>query len=309
MKNTKIFDSVKNCFRKVRFGLEKHSPEILIAAGAVGVVTSAVLACKATLKVNDILAETATQLDNIHACIGNDAYAKKYTEEDAQKDTAIVYIQTGVKLFKLYAPAVMLGALSIAGIAASNNILRKRCAAVSAAYAAVDMSFKEYRKRVSERFGDEIERQIRYNIKEVISEETETDENGNETTVSKTIETADIQHSCYAKFFDECSPYWEKDSEYNLTFLNAQQRYANDLLKANGRLFLNEVYEMLGLPKTKAGQIVGWVYDKNNPVGDNYVDFGIYDTNRSTARDFVNGYERSILLDFNVDGNIWELMT
>lgn len=309
MKSTMIFDKAKIAFRKIRFGLEKHRPEILFAAGAAGIIASTVLACRATLKVNDILAETETQLDNIHACIGNDAYAKTYTEEDARKDTALVYIQTGAKLLKLYAPAVMLGALSVAGIAASNDILRKRCAAASAAYTALDLSFKEYRKRVSERFGDEIERQIRYNIKEIVTEETVKDENGNETTVSKTVETADIQNSCYAKFFDESSPYWEKDSEYNLMFLNAQQKYANDLLRANGRLFLNEVYEMLGLPKTKAGQIVGWVYDKDNPVGDNYVDFGIYDTNRTAVRDFVNGYERSILLDFNVDGNIWELMT
>ena len=91
-------------------------------------------------------------------------------------------------------------------------------------------------------------------------------------------------------------------------FLRAQQQYANDKLIAQGHLFLNEVYDMLGLPRTKAGAIVGWVYDDNNAVGDNFVDFGIYDVHRETARDFVNGYERSILLDFNVDGVIYDLI-
>ena len=115
-------------------------------------------------------------------------------------------------------------------------------------------------------------------------------------------------YSDYARFFDVGNPNWEKDSEYNLMFLKRQQAYANDKLKANGYLFLNEVYDMLGIPKSKAGQVVGWIYDPENGSGDNYVDFGIYNVNREAARDFVNGYERTILLDFNVDGNIWEKM-
>ena len=65
---------------------------------------------------------------------------------------------------------------------------------------------------------------------------------------------------------------------------------------------------MLGARRTKAGAQVGWVYDENNVVGDNYVDFGIFDTRRSKARDFVNGYEKVIVLDFNVDGYILDLI-
>ena len=91
-------------------------------------------------------------------------------------------------------------------------------------------------------------------------------------------------------------------------YLRRQQDYANELLKAKGHLYLNEVYDILGLPRSKAGQIVGWVYDEKNPIGDNYVDFGIYEQNRAKNRDFVNGYEKTILLDFNVDGNILDLM-
>lgn len=120
--------------------------------------------------------------------------------------------------------------------------------------------------------------------------------------------------SQYARFFDETSPYWYKNSglrendgpEMNLFFLRAQQNYANEKLKARGYLFLNEVYEMLGMPKTKAGQIVGWIYKENNTDGDNYVDFGIYRTEKNAK--FVNGYENSILLDFNVDGAIIDKM-
>ena len=192
---------------------------------------------------------------------------------------------------------------------ASNDILRKRNAALSAAYMTVDKSFKEYRQRVVDRFGEEVEKEIRYNIKAEEVTSTVVAEDGSETTITETVKTMDPNlYSDYAKFFDEASPYWQKDPEYNFMFLKSQQQYANDLLKARGRLFLNEVYEMLGIDKTKAGQIVGWVYNPDNPIGDNFVDFGIFDMSKERVRAFVNGYEPNILLDFNVDGNIWDLM-
>lgn len=309
MKNTNFINKITVTVNKIGFKLKKHSPEILIAAGIVGTVASAVMACKATTKINDILDDTKEQLNIIHKCAKDEEMAEKYTQDDAKKDTAIVCIQTGVKLAKLYAPSVILGSLSLAGIVASNNILRKRNVALAAAYATVDKSFKDYRMRVVERFGEEIDRELRHNIKAQTFEETITDEDGNEKTVEKTVDIVGIDgYSDYARFFDESCDAWEKDPEYNLMTLRAQQQYANDLLQAKGHLFLNEVYDMLGIPRTKAGQIVGWIYDENNPVGDNYVDFGIYDVNREKNRDFVNGYERSILLDFNVDGTILDLL-
>ena len=210
---------------------------------------------------------------------------------------------------KLYAPAVLLGGASLGCLLASNDILRKRNAALSAAYMTVDKSIKEYRNRLTERFGEEVEKEIRYGIKAEQIETTVVDEDGNETTVTETIKTMDPNlYSDYARFFDAASPYWQNDPEYNLMFLKAQQQYANDLLRAKGRLFLNDVYDMLGIEKTKAGQVVGWVYDRENPNGDNFVDFGIYDMSKERVRAFVNGYETNILLDFNVDGNIWNLM-
>ena len=310
MTNTAIMNKMSNVFYKASFKLQKHSPEILVVAGVVGTVASAVMACKATTKLNSILEESKETIDKIHEVAADESMADKYTPEDAKKDLTITYVQTGIKLVKLYAPAIALGALSIGCILSSNNILRKRNVALAAAYATVDKSFKEYRGRVIEKFGETIDRELKYNIKEQKVEETVTDpETGKEKKVKKTIQVSDIDgYSEYARFFDDGCKGWEKDAEMNLMFLRAQQQYANDLLRARGRLFLNEVYRMLGIPETKAGQVVGWVYDPENPMGDNYVDFGIYDINKPRNRDFVNGYERTVLLDFNVDGNIWELM-
>ena len=296
-------------YNGVKGQVQKHSPEILMGVGVVGVVTSTVMACKATMKLNDILEESKETRDKIKEVENNPKYEDKYSPEDAKKDLAINYMQTGMKVAKLYAPAVLLGGASLGCLLASNDILRKRNAALSAAYMTVDKSFKEYRNRVTERFGEEVEKEIRYGIKAEQLETTVVDEDGNETTVTETVKTMDpTLYSDYARFFDAASPCWQNDPEYNLMFLKAQQQYANDLLRAKGRLFLNDVYDMLGIEKTKAGQVVGWVYDRENPNGDNFVDFGIYDMSKERVRAFVNGYETNILLDFNVDGNIWDLM-
>lgn len=318
MKLINITNSMTRSFNKLGIQIKKHSPEILVVAGVVGTVTSTVMACRATTKVNDVLDESKVDLEKIHSAaerlengeelLCNDG--SKYTEEQNKKDLAIVYTQSAIKVAKLYAPSVILGALSITAILSSNNILRKRNVALAAAYTAVDKSFKEYRGRVVERFGKEMDRELRYNIKAKEFEETVTDEKtGKEKKVKKTVEVVGVDgYSDYSKFFDEGCAGWSKDPEQNLFFLKRQQDYANEVLKVKGYLFLNDVYEMLGIPRTKAGQVVGWIYDEKNPVGDNVVDFGIYDGHRKTNRDFVNGYERTILLDFNVDGNILDLI-
>lgn len=298
-----------NVYNGVKGKVEKHSPEILMGVGVVGVIATTVTACRATMKLNDILDECVETRDKIKSVQENPNYQDRYSEEDAQKDLTINYVQTGVKIAKLYAPSVALGVLSVGCLLGSHNVMQKRNAALSAAYLTVDKSFKEYKQRVIDRVGEEVEKEIRYGIKAEEVVETVTDEEGNETTVTETVKMMNpTLYSDYARFFDEASPCWQKDPEYNLMFLRAQQQYANDLLRAKGRLFLNDVYEMLGIEKTKAGQIVGWVYDPENPNGDNFVDFGIYDMSKERVRAFVNGYEATILLDFNVDGNIWDLM-
>ena len=310
MKVKEIINSVSYNAHRIGFKIKKASPEIMVVAGVVGVVTSTVMACKATTKVNDILEETRKQVDDVHNVLDSDVISEdEYNNDDAKKDLAIIYTQTGVKLIKLYAPSVLVGALSITGILASHKILKKRNVALTAAYATIDRSFKEYRGRVVERFGKELDRELRYNIKAQEIEEKTVDKDGNETIEKKTISVVDPNmYSDYARIFDNGSMGWTKDPEYNLMFLKLQQNQANDRLKAQGYLFLNDVYDMLGIPRTKAGQIVGWIYDEDNPVGDNFVDFGIYDIYNEKACDFVNGRERSIVLDFNVDGNILDMI-
>ena len=305
MKNkTEIMKSVNGVASKTVMKLKKHSPEILVVAGIAGTVVSAVLACKATTKVAEILDETKGTLDTIHEGMETGAInGQEYTTEDGKKDTVVVYAQTGMKLAKLYAPAIILGTLSITSILASNNILRKRNVALGAAYATIDKSFKEYRGRVIERFGEQVDTELKYGIKAKKFEEIEVDpETGKEKKVKKTVMVADPNlQSDYAVYFDSKSRNYETNPDYNRMFLKAQQAFANDKLQTRGHLFLNEVLDDLDLPRTPAGQIVGWT--KDGPDG--YVNFRIVEVERETED---GRHEPALLLDFNVEGNIWEKM-
>lgn len=311
--SNELMNKVSRSFHKVGFKLKKHSPEILVVAGVVGIVASTAMACKATTKVNDIVEEAKETVDTIHDSVGKGLHTsdgEEYTQEVANKDLAIVYVQTGWKFVKLYGPAVALGVASIGCMIGSNQILRKRNVALAAAFTAVDTSFKEYRGRLIDRFGKDLDRELRFGIKAKEVEERVVDEHGNETTVTKTVEVIDpnVTHSMYSIVFCEGNTGWTKNAELNKVFLIQQQNWANDKLRLKGYLTLNDVYEMVGAPTTAYGQIAGWVYTEDGSVGDNFVDFGIFDVNNEKACDFINGRERSIILNFNCIGNILDYM-
>ena len=308
---TQLVNKVTRSLHTVGFKFKKHSPEILVVTGVIGVVTSTVMACKATTKVNDIVTESKETIDRIHDCVGKGLHTsdgEEYTQEVANKDLAIIYTQTAWKFIKLYGPSVLIGAASIGCMVGSDRILRKRNVALAAALTTVEKSFKDYRGRVIDRFGKDLDRELRFGIKAKEIKEKVIDENGNETTVTKTVEVVDpnTAHSLYSIVFCEGNTGWTKNAELNKAFLIQQQNWANDKLRLRGYLTLNEVYEMVGAPTTAYGQIAGWVYTEDSSVGDNFVDFGIFDVTNEKACDFVNGRERSIILDFNCIGNILE---
>ena len=306
---------IKKMINKVKFNVVKHSPEILMGIGIAGVVTSTVLACRSTLKVKDILEDKETNMNNVKEVLAEGR--EDYTEEDARKDKTIIMTTTAIRIMKLYAPSVIIGAGSIACLLESHNVMRNRNAGLAAALAATTESFKQYRERVTAKYGDEVDKEMRYGIKK---EKKEKD--GKKTKEDIVVGCDEKELSGYARYFNESNINWTDDPQFNMMFLRQNQNWANDKLISQGYLYLNDVYDALGFPKTKAGQVVGWVYDpKNNERGDNYIDFGIYDLNvrgyrdemandtiAEERQDFINGYRNSILLDFNVDGNIWETM-
>lgn len=277
--------------------VKRESPVILFVAGVACVGTSTVLACRATLKVHNVMMHHDADMSNINDSLENPAM-KTYVDRDAERDTQILRIQTGVKLIKLYIPAVAVGLVGIAALGGSHYLLNKRNAALTAAYAGLDQSFREYRKRVAQEVGVDREREIHYEAQNAALHEKNKDGS-----VSTSRRKAPHDSSIYARFFDQLNPNWEPIAEYNKVFLHANQTWATNRLNARGYLFLNEVYRQLGMEESRAGQCVGWVLSDDG-TSDNFCDFGIFDGGSRELRAFVNGEEGSILLDFNVAGNI-----
>lgn len=274
--------------------LQKASPEVLLVGGIVGLVGSTVLACRATLKVETVMDEAKTKLDMAKTLKHDD-----YSDLDRQRDISLVYFQSGMKVAKLYGPSVVLGVVSIAALTQSHRILSTRNAALTAAYTALDRGFKEYRARVVDKYGEDEDQNFRYGSEQVQIIDSETGK-------KKTVTRVGIDEpSIYARFFDQLCPSWQPEPEFNLFFLKCQQNYANDKLHANGHVFLNEVYDWCGIPRSKAGSVVGWILSGDGET-DNFINFGIFDGREQVARDFVNGREGAILLDFNVDGIIYD---
>lgn len=301
---TSALESASRLANKFAFKAKKHSPEILIAVGAVSIVTGTVQACKATLKMQDVLETTSDNLEKIHGLEDGTLKVKEgetYTEEDARKDKTTVYIQTAVKAVKLYGPSIVLIGGGLGCMIGSHIIMRRRYGAAVAAYSAVTTAFNEYKARVKERFGEQTQYELEHGVK---AEEVETtDENGNKKKETAYVTEKMIKHP-YSVIFDESNPNWERDSGYNLIFIKNVEDAANRKLRKKGYLFLNDVYDMLGISNTYIGQFAGWVWDPADPSIDSRVDFGLYDDYNPQKVAFLQGDEYSVVLDFNCDGNI-----
>jgi len=297
---------------KVGYALQKAAPTILMSVGTVGVVASTVLACKATLKVNETLEEHKKYLEIIEEAKekGETRAGFTYTEKDAQKDILMMYPQTGVKLAKLYGPSVLLGVGSLGCMLYSHRIMTKRNLALGAAFTAVDQTFKGYRKNLVERFGKEVDKEMRTGIKAIESEVVETDENGETKVTKKKNIVVDKEGIVYEGndgiWFDARSKYFQKSRDLNFLFVRNVEQACNRILKRKGRITLNEVLDRLGYPLREDGQYIGWIYDKSNPIGDNEVIFNIPVVNREEV--FENYMdcvcEPEFWISFNHDGNI-----
>jgi hypothetical protein len=274
---------------------KKNSPQTFFGFGIVGVLGGTVLACRATLSLPDAVDDFQEEIEDVKA-MGERRLSSNddsYNEREYYKDLGYVYGKNTVKIAKLYGPSIIVGALSIGALTGSHVTLKRRNASLTAAVAAVSTAYEEYRIRVKSEIGADRELDIYHAIENRII----TREDGSK----EVIKIADPNRwSPYARWFDEASPYWEKNSEINRLYVQAAQNLFNNKLQIRGHVFLNEIYDHFGIEHSSAGAVVGWIL---GPEGDNYIDFGIFD---AYQRDFVNGWERSILLDFNVDGVIYD---
>lgn len=299
--NTK---TLRKSFKKAQLTVKKHSPEILMVAGVIGTVAGAVMACKETLELEDVLDECKQEKMELEEQY---AICEQYSEDALKKDQVKLTIKQVAKIVKLYAPSVIMEATSIGVIFASNDIMRKRNASMAAAYATLNSMYKRYRQNVIESYGEEVDKDMRFGVKH--EKVTEIDEDGNKVKIDARIVDLDntaLAISDYSRFFQAgCKGFDASSGRYNLLYLKGIQAMFNNKLIADGYVMLNDVYRELGFDTIPEGWSIGWVYDESNPIGDNYIDFGLYEARNKNQR-AVNDWEPVILMDFNVDGNLYE---
>lgn len=288
--------------------LKKNSPEILLGAGIVGFVGTVILACKETLRADEVLDYHQKKIKDIHDAKEivdqNPEEELEYDDKLYNQDIAFQYLRTTGNMIKLYAPAIALGTLSLVCILTSRNIMQKRYLGVVAAYNGVSAAFEEYRKRVRDEYGEGLDKHFRYGTEYSTDTIIDVDEDGKKTKTKVDVENVDPANinpndDC-CRFFDSSNPNWDKNPTFSMMWLRGQQNILNDLLHTRGHVFLNEVYDALGFPHTPQGAVLGWI----DGEGDDCIDFGLYDPNKESVRRFVNGTDNTILLEFNHDGVI-----
>lgn len=276
--------------------LQKVSPQIMFGAGIVGVVGAGVLACRATLKLSDVIEDNQEIVDARTARAEDN---ESYREGEYDADMAKLKVRLVLDIAKLYAPAVGIAAVSIGLLTGSHVTLNRRNAAGAAAYATLDQAYRQFQSRVEEKYGKDETDELRHGVRVV-----------DETVIKDDGKSKVVKHkrsnglSPYAQLFEESNVNWQPNPNMNWFFLHAQQRYWNNHLQTHGYVFLNDVLYSLGFEKTKAGQVVGWVAGEHQRDG--YIDFGLGE-DEDRVRDFMLDGEGNAWVDFNVDGMVLDM--
>lgn len=280
---SKVANLVRSAYIGVNGSLTKNSPHILFGAGIVGMAASTALACKATLEAKDIVDEIRAEIKEITE--DKDEIVRRTDNNGTyEKALAFKYAESGGKILRVYSPAILVGGLSLGALIGSHVQLTRRNAALTATIATLAKAYDSYRARVREVLGEEEE----HNIYMGVERDKKT---------KATTRVSPTPFSPYARLFEESNLNWRNNAEYNLMFLKAQLNAFNYKLQSRGHVFLNEVYDGLGIPRTVEGQVVGWVLDGD---GDNYIDFGLMEAFSSAQ------LEKNFWLDFNVDGVVYD---
>lgn len=287
--------------------LNASKPEIFIVGGVGFMIAGAIAACAVTHKAEDILEE---HQEKIEALKEKKEKEESYSDKEYRKDVTRTYVKTCVGVAKVYAIPAAAEALGTASILYGTKLFRAEQAAILASYGTLQTAFGNYRGRVKEVLGDEIEENLFNGTAEI--ERYEKDDDGKKK--KKTYKFVDPILDPYTFIFEEVTApsLWVPSASTNRMNVVAIQAEANRMLEANGYLFLNDVLRMLGMKETEISRKVGWIKhpsDQPYVVGDSegFVDFGLFrggDQLASARYEFLNGDEPSFTLHFNVQGVI-----
>lgn len=295
--------SITTAFHTGVARISKHAPTILSITASAGVIATGYLAWKAGTRFEDV---EGRDWDRRKECLRN---ADTIPDEDVPKierKNRILFILDTVRTV---APAAIVGAATITMIYFSNSISKKRLAAMGAAYATLQTAFDGYKRTMVEALGkesvDKILKPKLPNVGKSAEEILSSDNKSDAANVSDAVVNSLKALSPYARIIaEESSTCWDPNEDYASQNLAAVQLWANRRLERKGHLFLNEVFDQLGLSRTREGAVVGWL---KNGEGDNYVSFGDFDASiyRVPSDDYTR-VDSNFIVDFNVDGVIWD---
>jgi len=275
--------------------VQKHLPTILTAVGITGWVGTTVVSSSNTLKMPDILAEHKNREEEINA------KQEFMTSKEFRKAKTQEKLRFCKEVAKNYALPVGMGIASTAAIGFGHASLLDRNAKLLATCASLDKAYKALKAKMQGDIPEEVEKEA--------SEEAKEGKEGQERGY---LWEYDPAARPYAVIFDELNPNWYYNPVRRWQFLQDAERLANEKLQSKGHLFLNEVYEILGYSDSQAGAVVGWFINKEDLLkdprraySDTYVSFGL-DT--PEAKRFRDGDEVGVLLDFNVQGVIFNML-
>ena len=314
-----IFSSVArfggNLIQKVKF----RSPELLIGAGVVGLVGAAVVAVRRGVRWHNA-AKGNLMLDL--ETIKKAEASPEYSREDKVRDYAQA-VGRGVWSFaQIYGPSVLVGVASVGSILAGTGILKGRLAAMTSAAATAQAALERYRARVREKMGEDADYEFAYEVsakKAKIKHEDGT----KESLVTYHLVPSSgewMAASPYSRLWDENAIEWCANRDIQFLTLRSLENHFNQELNARGVVFLNDVYKALGLPMSKDAALVGWIKDYEKPKmaklaaelgrvpGDGVISFGVFENESPSARAYLAGDDDRVVLDFNVDGVIYDLI-
>lgn len=304
---------------KVAAKISDKSPELLLGFGIVSIGVGIFAFCKATLKNHEDIQEYKSKIDDLKLKYNEDQIIDTKNNDgknlpeithNYKKELSHLYFRMGLNTCKNYAigSALVLGGMLM--IFKGNSIkterintLKDQVANLTIANTSLQACLDRLHKNIKEEYGEEVDKKLTYGLSEKDIETV--DEKGKK--VKKKVTVCDDSKiaSPYARWFKNGCPGWENNNTLNLSFLIAQEEFANIKLKAQGYLYLNDVYKALGFNEDPVmGWRAGWIYDENDP--NTSVNFNIFDSLFKPNQDFVNGDSNEVLLDFNCQSDIWK---
>lgn len=288
-----------------KFYIKKNSPEILVGAGIATLIGSLVYTVIGTLNTGVEVTNAVCELDEIE----ND---DSLMEEERRKKKHGIYIHAGLNIARNYAPAVTLATVSAGCLIGSNAIMRRRAFSLAAAYSALDTTFSDYRTRVINEYGEDVDKKMRYGLttKEVEVEQID-EETGEVVKTKATVTDADESATTvwYKRQYELSdgtvivNPNWQPNKDLNATFVLAQIAWFNGRLSRGEHVWQDDIYKELGIPVDgyrQEAHVLGWTPDKN---GEKYIKCRLY--NKEESGEFISNDDGDLLLAFNPDGMLY----